>query len=327
MAPRSWLALRYLAGLPGFLRGTLSPEQCRRRVEERLANRQAAFLDVLRAGVYGNRRSPYRRLAERAGIPLAEVTGWVERDGVEAALERLCDAGVYLTLEEFKGRRPIRRPGLELTVSPADFDMPRSGYPARSGGSRGPATPVIIDHGLLTHEAAYSRLSLDAAGIGERPVAVWRPVPPGVAGLKDVLRHAKHGGAVAAWFSPLPLDWGRHGWPFALFTAAVVGAGRLGGRRLPWPRHVPLADAVVCARWLAAARARGAPGLLETTPTGAVRVCLAAREAGLDVAGSVFRVGGEPLTPARERLVRAAGCRALPRYSLAEAGNLGLACG
>ncbi|HVS02840.1 MAG TPA: hypothetical protein VMT16_08730, partial [Thermoanaerobaculia bacterium] len=46
-----------------------------------------------------------------------------------------------------------------------------------------------------------------------------------------------------------------------------------------------------------------------------------------DVAGSVFRVGGEPLTPARERLVRAAGCRALPRYSLAEAGNLGLACG
>jgi hypothetical protein len=321
------LALRWLAGLPAFLRAPLSAEECRRRVAEALAGRRQAFLEVLRSGVYGSARSPYRRLVEHARLPFAEVAGWVDRDGVEGALERLWEAGVRLSLEEFKGRRPIRRPGLELAPAAADFDLPRSGWSARTGGSRGRPTPVIIDHALLTHEAAYSRLSLEAAGLGEPPVALWRPLPPGVAGLKDALRHAKHGRGAAAWFSPTPFAWGPGDARFALFTLAVLAVARLAGRRLPWPRHVPLAQAAVCARWLAAQRERGTPGLLETTPSAAVRVCLAAREAGLEIAGSVFRVGGEPLTPARAAAVEAAGCRALPRYSLAEAGNLGLACG
>jgi hypothetical protein len=44
-------------------------------------------------------------------------------------------------MEEFKGRRPIARPGLELPVSPEDFDNPllERHYEASTGGSKGRA--------------------------------------------------------------------------------------------------------------------------------------------------------------------------------------------
>jgi hypothetical protein len=71
----------------------------------------------------------------------------VQRDGLEAALSRLHDAGVYVTLEEFKGRAPICRPGLEFEVSERDFDNPllTAHYEGLTGGSRGGGSRVAID--------------------------------------------------------------------------------------------------------------------------------------------------------------------------------------
>jgi hypothetical protein len=40
----------------------------------------------------------------------------------------------------------------------------------------------------------------------------------------------------------------------------------------------------------------------------------------------VFRLGGEPLTPARARTVAAVGCRALAIYDMGEIGRIGLPC-
>jgi len=57
-----------------------------------------------------------------------------------------------------------------------------------------------------------------------------------------------------------------------------------------------------------------------------VRVCLAARAHRLDIAGTLFRVGSEPFTEARARIIAEAGCRALCHYALGEIGRLGVAC-
>jgi hypothetical protein len=58
-----------------------------------------------------------------------------------------------------------------------------------------------------------------------------------------------------------------------------------------------------------------------------VRVCIAAQERKLDIAGTFFRFNSEPYTPAKARVVEATGSRAAAQYSLAEIGNIGMACG
>jgi hypothetical protein len=56
-------------------------------------------------------------------------------------------------------------------------------------------------------------------------------------------------------------------------------------------------------------------------------VCVAARERGLDVAGTFFRVGSEPYTAARAQAIAEADCQGAANYFVAELGGyLGLAC-
>jgi phenylacetate-coenzyme A ligase PaaK-like adenylate-forming protein len=57
-----------------------------------------------------------------------------------------------------------------------------------------------------------------------------------------------------------------------------------------------------------------------------VRVCQAAREHRLDIAGSLFRMGGEPFTEGKAQVVRESGSRALAHYGMTEVGRIGLPC-
>ena len=104
------LFARYATGLPRFLRHPMSLEESRARVERQMKNRAESFLTILRRAVYARPRSPYARLLSRAGIGYGDVAALVRREGVEAALGTLLDAGVFLAHEEFKERRPVSRP-------------------------------------------------------------------------------------------------------------------------------------------------------------------------------------------------------------------------
>jgi phenylacetate-coenzyme A ligase PaaK-like adenylate-forming protein len=81
------------------------------------------------------------------------------------------------------------------------------------------------------------------------------------------------------------------------------------------------------ARWLAETKAAGRPAVLDTTASSGVRVSVAARDHGLDIAGTLFRFGGEPLTEAKAKAVAASGSRAVCNYSMGELGRAGVACG
>jgi hypothetical protein len=59
----------------------------------------------------------------------------------------------------------------------------------------------------------------------------------------------------------------------------------------------------------------------------ALRVCLAAQEAGFDLAGATVRAGGEAVTPAKVEAMERAGVRCIPGYGTVETGSLGLGCG
>lgn len=303
---------RYVGGLRGFLQHPLPAEECRRIVETQLRNREQAFLAILERGVFGNPRSPYRKLLEHAGLGLAEVSRMLARLGVEGALEELLERGVHVGLEELKGRRPILRRGLELRVRPGDFDNPLLAphYETRTGGSRGPRTRLVVDLDLLAYEAAQTQLFVSAFGAEDRPVGIWREVLPGPVGIKTFLRHAKIGGTVSKWFTPRKPLTRAEDLKFHAFTMATALLSRWAGRPMPWPEHVPPAEAGRVAAWLAEQRRIGTPALLDANPSGGARVCIAAREQGLDISGTLFRFSAEPYTPAKAALVRERGCRA-----------------
>jgi hypothetical protein len=321
-------AYRFSTGLHRFLRRTLSAAECRRMVDERLRRRDESFLHVIEQAVLQNPGSPYLPLFRNASLSLPQVTSWVKQDGVEGALAHLYDAGVWVGLDEFKGRIPLRRPGLDLHTGARDFDNPllNRHFSLRTGGSRGPGTLLLIDFDYIEHEAADDRQYLEAFGLLDRPMALWRPVPPGSAGMKAVLRRAKLGLRVDRWFTQSRPSLGSGGWKYAPVTYGAVLSGRLWGRGTPLPEYVPLPEAGRVARWLAEMTAAGTPALLDTIASSGVRACRAALDLRLDIHGTFFRLGGEPLTASKVRLIAETGSRAVCHYAMSEIGRLGLAC-
>jgi hypothetical protein len=311
-----------------FLHRRLTAEQAREEIARRLRQRERAFLRLMQRTVYGRARSPYRALLRHVGITHADLSRWVARDGLEATLEQLFDAGVHVTADEFKGRVPIRRPGLELPVAARDFDNPLIAalYEVKTSGSSGPATPVSIDFRLLAHEAAYLHHFLEGFVLRARPVAAWRGVPPVASGINMLLRYARLGLRVERWFAQNRLPEGPDTAASIQFTRDLLDASRRLGWPLPAPEYVHQDDAVTIARWLAEQCAAGRPVQLDTNASSGVRVCLAALEHDVDIAGTFFRLGGEPYTPAKAAVIRQAGCQAATHYSTTEASHLGIAC-
>lgn len=317
---------RFARRLPAFLGHTLDPTGARALIAAQLAQRDAVFLRMLERAVFARPASVYARLLAHAGVVLADVVRLVERDGLEEALAALRAAGVWVSLEELKGRRALRRGSLEIATRAEDFDNPllAPAYAARSGGSRGAGTRVLVDLDLLAYEAAHQALFAERFALERCTAAQWRPVPPGIAGINNALRGARIGQPLARWFSQS--DPRAAEATDALLLRVLVRAGRRHGGVIPKPEHVPVEDAAIVARWLADVIARGGVPLLDSTASGLVRVCTAARDAGLDVAGARLRFGGEPLTEARAAAIASVGAVALARYSMAEVGVMGVAC-
>jgi hypothetical protein len=321
------MSARFLRGLGPFLRETIDAAEGRARLVRQLRDRGPSLLQLVRDAIYAEPSSPYLALLRHAGVEYGDLARLVETEGVEGALGRLHAAGVHVTLDEVKGRRPIRRGSLEVATSPASFvnPLPSRSFAARTGGSRGPGRRLLIDLDLIAHESCYEQVIATALGLHDRPKAIWRPVPPGTAGVKAALRGAKIGAPFARWFSQSPIRSAAE-WQHTLFTSAAGATARWHGRRLPAPEYVPVGRADLVAAWLAACRAAGTPGLVDTNAASAVRVCLAAETGGLAIDGSLFRVGGEPYSPGKAAVLARTGCRAFTHYSMSEVGRIANAC-
>jgi hypothetical protein len=320
---------RFAGGLGHFLSETVSLEEGRQALVNSLADRETAMLRVLDRGVFRNPRSPYRKLMTHVGMEFPDVETLVRERGVEGALEQLGADGVWVSLEEFKGRKPITRPGLTIETRANDFDNPllTSHYRAETGGSSGVARRLDIDLDMLVHEAAYVSVYHSEFGILDRPAALWYAVPPGTAGMKNLLRRARVGQPVERWFAQtMPVFRGDR-LKDALFLKFVLLYGTAAGRGLASPEHTPLSDARRVAEWLSAKRLEGESPVLLSPVGPAIRVCLAAEEDGIDIRGSFFRVGGEPLTLGRARIFQRVGCEVVGQYSMSETGFIALPCG
>jgi hypothetical protein len=268
--------------------------------------------------VYAKPTSPYYALLRWAGIELADLRSMVLEQGLEGALEQLYDAGVYVTIDEFKGRKPIQREGLNIPTSAGDFDNPllRTHIYGSSSGSRGTPfrTKVDLDH--IAAEAAYMTFGLP--GFEQRPLACWG------SGLDRVaLRYAKAGKRVTRNFSTLAPATG----VFARVSRSWSRLGnRLVGFGMPPVEYVPPGEVSRIASWLADKKGEGTPAMVTAFATPAVRICSAARELGLDISGTTFIVVGEPFTAAKAEIVRSVGATANVGYAMSEIGYIGRSC-
>jgi hypothetical protein len=320
---------RFAAGLPAYLRDPWTLETARAAIERCEAQREENFLRLVERAVFGHAKSPYVPLLQRAQCALGDIRESVQRQGLEETLSELRRAGVYVTFDEFKGRLPIVRGELELPGAPNEFDNPflAAHFYGQSGGSSGAGTRVPHDLDHLAIQAAYELSTYDAQDAVEIPCVIWRGILPDGSGIDNILRRARYGQITDLWFSYSP-PWNlKPGLAkYTLATLVAVALARAAGTRLPWPRHVGIDRPEIVANAVAALLAEKGSCLVLAPASRGLRICLAAQKAGLDLTGAVFRLGGEPMTPAKMAGIEATGARVFTTYGFSELGRIGMDC-
>lgn len=281
---------------------------------------------MLRHAVYARPASPYRALLGAAGCELGDIASLVRAEGVEGALGRLFQVGVYLTVDEFKARRPVVRGSFQRSVGPAEFQNPAAVVHllAESSGSSGPRLPVPMDLAFNWDHSVNRRLSLVARGALDWRLALWSV--PGGGEPMIALRFAAGGRPPERWFSPVdpgsPTLHPRYRW-----SAQALRLGALlAGVRLPLPSYAPLDDPRPIFDWLAEVEQAGQTAHLKTMPGAAVRLAGAAAAAGRDLAGVRFTLTGEPLTNEKLAILARSGAEAVNDYGSTETGAIGEWC-
>jgi hypothetical protein len=313
---------RLLLRLPGFLRQPLAPGDCQRILRQRLDHRQDDFLHLLRRAVIGHPANPYNMLLRHAGCEAGDVERMVKQDGLEGALAILFRAGVYLTTDEYKGRRPALRGSSQIHVSPRLLQNPLAApdFLAQTGGSRGAATPIPLALACMRDRAVNMTLALHARGGSDWRKAIWE-----MSGVGPLLWFSASGEPVARWFTKADLDSPylprTKAWKVRVETALLTWTSRQSGRRLPSREYVPVDAPLPIVRWMERTLADGAVPHLWTSTSAAVRVCREAERAGASLAGAQFTVTGEPVTAARLAVIANAGAVAVPDYGSADSGG------
>lgn len=319
------VAVRFLLGLPHFLRTPFTLEQARHVLRRRLDTREQSFLELVGRAL-SRPRNPYALLLRDAGCELGDLERLVRDEGVEGTCRILLRKGVYLTVDEFKGRRPTVRGNRTIDVRPADLLNPDAVVHglAQSGGSRGSRTVVPIDFAFVADHAVNTHLTLDAHGGYRWRHAHWG-VPGGTA-VTNLLEFAKGGNPPVRWFTPVsPSARGIHP-RYRIGARALRIASRVSGVPLPGPVHVSLDDPLPIAEWMSETLRTGRTPHLWTFASSAVLVAEAAGQAGIDLTGAYFTAGGEPTTRARKSAVERSGARILPRFGTTETDIFAYAC-
>jgi hypothetical protein len=324
---------RLLWHVPGALRRPLTTADATAGVARQFARRREGFLAMLRrAGFPGPRASdatlaPYGRLLRHAGCEYGDVEGLVRREGVEDALRRLYRDGVYLTVNEFKGRQPVVRGSLRFELRPASLRNPMASphLAVSTSGSRGRATVLYQDLRYIRDTAAGERLLLAARGGQCWVPAVW--LAPGGGALRIMLwKMLAADDGTLAWFSQVdtgaPGIHARYRWSIR----AVRAAAAMAGRHIAAPRHVALDDPSPVLDWMVDVLRGGRRPTLAAPVSSAVVLSRAAQRAGINLHGAHLWVTSEPMTTVRRLAIEASGAAVDASYSAVESGRMALGC-
>lgn len=324
--------IRFVEGFRRFAKQRMSPDEAialaKSSIKKRVATREENFLNFVEKGVFEYSRSPYLKLLEPKKIGFNDLKNWVSKEGIEGSLRLLESEGVYFTVDEFKGKVPVVRNGVEFWCQEGMFDNPFLSYvyEVRSGATRSAGTRVRIDFDYLHQRSLYDAMLLNIHGCLRAPIANWFPIFPGAPGINSSLRFSHIGNTAKKWFSQVPEDRMNVNWEKKWGTKLIFTLGRLQGCPLAEPEYVPLDDALKVATWAADTLKENDRCVVYTFAASAVRICIAAAENNLNLRGTRFFVTGEPLTPQKRNEIEAMGAVPVPVYGISEAGVIAGGC-
>lgn len=295
-------------------------------VSRTLRERETNFLNLIHASVFQNPANPYASLMSWAGWTFASLESMTRKDGLEQTLRTLLDSGVYLTHEEFKGKKPVRRGTRQIEFDAAALANPvYSGtWETSSSGSRSQGTVTRRSIEFQVYRDAQEHVLLGPHEFGSRANVTLAAILPATGGLRRIVTHLRMGTPVDAWFpSGQDKEDSQH---YRAITAVLVKELQVLGLKVPSPSYLPHNDYSPAARWIAERRAAGQLSVVTGGVSPGVRVADAALAAGLDISGTLFVVGGEALTEAKREVFERAGCEVHARYTISELGHIGFGC-
>ncbi|HEX9442830.1 MAG TPA: hypothetical protein VGA73_01865, partial [Candidatus Binatia bacterium] len=227
---------------------------------------------LARARIYADPASPYLRLLKIAGCEFSDLQAGVLAQGLEATLTRLAGEGVYLTADEFKGKKDVVRAGRAFRVSPGAFQHPSPlpGLMIQTSGTGDQPMRSTASLGRLGFHVPAMAVFFAAHDLFGSSHAMHDAALPASGGTSNLLIYARLGIATERWFTrPAPAKN-----PFGaayhyLTTRLIVGLGNLYGPGFPRPEFRDPKDIVL---WIEAQKARGKNCCVTTPASNAGRI-------------------------------------------------------
>jgi len=312
-----------------FFKDRVTLQQAEEEIKRALETRERRFLDLMQLQVYQNPKSPYLKLLKHAGCEYGDIERQAQRHGLETTLERLAAEGVYVSAEEFKGKKELRRGTLSMRVSPSDFESANGpGFGIQSSGTSGAPFLASLSLDSLAVRTWGIAIFLAAHDLFSFSHAVYdAALPSGNGSIGWLLPYAKLGISSRRWFvRPVPGD-APHGTIYDRLTGyLLVGMGRWFGPGFALPESVDIRDVGRIAAWASEEKRRGKSCCIEGSASNMVRIARAAQEMGVSLENTKFNAGGEPVTEAKREVVERVGANFIPRYAFTPAGLVGQGC-
>ena len=319
--------LRFVRAFRDFSRNPVTFDEAVRAVSAAHLRRDRAFLDRLDELVWPFPQSPAARLMACAGIERGDVREMVEGHGLEGALERLRDAGVYVSYEESLGKVPVQRGSASFDVHPKDFRNPivNADYMVVTGGTRSEGTEAQSNFHYIRRQATTWVLHTATWDVNRVPTAAWVPVFPS-AGITAILKLTGAGNQPERWFTQIEPNLKGVTYHKRLANRMLQMIGPLRAVGMPPPEFVPASTPGPVVAWVQEALGRSRRVCLPTMASCGAALGVSAREAEISLAGLVIFIGGEPVTRAKLEALRSAGADAVNSYAFTPEGQVAVSC-
>jgi len=324
---RSTLAL--ISSLPAFLRESANLQTAESEIKAVLESREDKFLELIYSGIYQSEASPYLRLLKLAGCDYGDLQNHVRRHGLEKTLEQLASEGVYLTSDEFKGKKEIVRGKDHFRISPADLETQgvTASFVAQSSGSRNQPIQSRISLDWLRIRALGIGLFLDSHNLCSHAHAIYEPTLPASTAINNLLYNAKFRIATDRWFArKIPVNSRIEASYYYAVTYLLVLTARMLGHNFPKPEFIDDRGIEAIVRWVDDKRTQAKACCIKTTASNAAKIANAAYKMGISLEGTKFISGGEPFTESKHEVIKRAGATAVPRYNYGGGLTVGLGC-
>lgn len=315
---------RFIFGLEGFLKNTLTSEECIKGIKGRISKREDNFLKMFKRCIYEYNKSPYLKLLRLAKIDFNDIKSFVVKSGIEGTLEILKNEGVYLTLDEMKGRKDVVRKDSIFRFEENDFNNPfiSPAFFIRSGGTMtgGTGTIANISFAFLEQRAQHRWIMFDMHKLFDKPLIIWYTTLGGVE-MGILLECAKIGKPPLFFFYHVDKKSRKPSFIAEAAFAYLRYIGRKKGFNFPRPLAIRPTEVSKLSDCINGTIRDYSGCCVRAFVSSAVRVCVNAKRNNTRLDGVNFWASGEPLTNKKREEISSVGANSICQYSFQESGG------